>query len=150
MFASVRVCVCKFNLYCNCVFVCVWVSVCWQWVKAIMNLVFPFSNTRGGKTETKGNPLLLNLSLFPSSIISLALFSCSSSAEEHGSGKERGWQKDEKRGRKRGGVIKMHGWKKGENNREPNKRTEIQREERITKKRGERSKVRGEKRRSQR
>lgn len=44
----------------------------------------------------------------------------------------------------------MHGWKKGENNREPNKRTEIQREERITKKRGERSKVRGEKRRSQR
>lgn len=55
-----------------------------------MNLVFPFSNTRGGKTETKGNPLLLNLSLFTSSIISLALFSCSSSAEEHGSGKERG------------------------------------------------------------
>lgn len=38
-----------------------------------------------------------------------------------------------------GGVIKMHGWgeKKGGNNREPNKRTEIQREERITKKRGE-------------
>lgn len=32
----------------------------------------------------------------------------------------------------------MHGWgKKGGNNREPNKRTEIQREERITKKRGE-------------
>lgn len=55
-----------------------------------MNLVFPFSNTRGGKIETKGNPLLLNLSLFTSSIISLALFSCSSSAEEHGSGKERG------------------------------------------------------------
>lgn len=37
-----------------------------------------------------------------------------------------------------GGVIKMHGWgKKGGNNREPNKRTEIQREERITKKREE-------------
>lgn len=62
-------------------------------------------------------------------------------------------KEDDKKMKKEGGggVIKMHGWgKKRGNNREPNKRTEIQREERITKKRGERSKVRVEKRRSQR
>ena len=67
LYVCVCVCVCVGLCVCVYVHVCerayLRVCVCVR-AKAMMNIAFSFSNKRGGQTETEGDLLLLNLSLF--------------------------------------------------------------------------------------